>query len=74
MTKGARPRNSSMTKGDELYNLYLSARRDAAVKRALAARGIPAKTLEVQAVGESDPVPGSAGDSPQDRRAVVTWH
>jgi OOP family OmpA-OmpF porin len=31
------------TKGDELYNLYLSARRAGAVKGTLAARGIPAK-------------------------------
>ena len=60
--------------GDELYNLYLSARRAKAVKQALVARGIPAATLEMQAAGESDPItPGAKSTDPQDRRAVITW-
>jgi outer membrane protein OmpA-like peptidoglycan-associated protein len=61
--------------GDELYNLYLSARRAEAVKRALAARGIPAQTLEIRAVGTSEPTGagGAGGEDPQERRAVITW-
>jgi len=59
--------------GDELYNLYLSARRANAVKAALVARGIPAPTLELQAAGESDRAATDANANPQDRRAVITW-
>jgi OOP family OmpA-OmpF porin len=60
--------------GDELHNLYLSARRAEAVKKALVARGIPAATLEMQAAGETDLVaPDVKGPDPRDRRAIVTW-
>ncbi len=59
--------------GNELYNLYLSARRANAVKAALVARGIPAATLELQAAGESDRVAPDAKEDPQDRRAIITW-
>jgi outer membrane protein OmpA-like peptidoglycan-associated protein len=60
--------------GDELHNLYLSARRAEVVKKALVARGIPAATLEMQAAGQTDLVaPDVKGPDPKDRRAVVTW-
>jgi OOP family OmpA-OmpF porin len=63
--------------GDEFYNLVLSARRAKAVKVALVDRGIPAKVLQIQALGESDPAvpPDAPGrEAAKERRAVITWH
>jgi OmpA-OmpF porin, OOP family len=55
--------------GQEFPNVILSARRAAAVKQALADRGVPTDRLQIVAVGEAEPVPGV----PPSRTAVVTW-
>ena len=55
--------------GPEYPNLVLSARRASVVKRALVDRGVPDERLQLVAVGEAEPVPGS----PAGRVVVVTW-
>jgi OOP family OmpA-OmpF porin len=59
--------------GSEFGNLILSAKRAAAVKDALVARGIPAQRLELEALGTADPAVPADGTSPENRRVVITW-
>jgi outer membrane protein OmpA-like peptidoglycan-associated protein len=61
--------------GQDYSNLVLSARRAAAVKQALVARGIPADRLQIQAVGVSDPAVQGSDESAdaQNRRVRITW-
>jgi outer membrane protein OmpA-like peptidoglycan-associated protein len=61
--------------GQDYSNLILSARRAAAVKQALVARGIPADRLQIQAVGISDPAVQGSDESAdaQNRRVRITW-
>ncbi|MBE7213103.1 MAG: OmpA family protein [Gluconacetobacter diazotrophicus] len=63
----------SDTSGDEYANLLLSARRAEAVKKALAARGIPADRLLLRAYGTSDPAKVDQPADAENRRVVVTW-
>jgi OmpA-OmpF porin, OOP family len=62
--------------GKELPNLLLSARRADAVKRGLAARGLPPDTVRMLADGWTDPVDseGPGSENPKNRVAVITWH
>jgi OOP family OmpA-OmpF porin len=55
--------------GPEFPNVILSAHRAAAVKQALADRGVPTDRLQIVADGEAEPVPGVAPS----RTAVITW-
>jgi outer membrane protein OmpA-like peptidoglycan-associated protein len=59
--------------GAELPNLILSARRAAAVKQALVARGIPGDRLELVALGVAEPAVTANPTAPQNRRVVITW-
>lgn len=60
-------------RGNELKNVMLSARRAAAVKRALVARGIPADRLLIQALGETDLADPNDPFAAQNRRVTITW-
>ena len=55
--------------GSEFDNIILSAKRAAAVKKALVDRGVPASQLQIVAIGSAEPVP----TIPPSRSAVVTW-
>jgi outer membrane protein OmpA-like peptidoglycan-associated protein len=59
--------------GAEYANLILSAKRAAAVKAALVARGIPAQRLEVVAYGVAEPAEPNNPTAPENRRVVITW-
>ena len=59
--------------GGEYSNLILSARRAEAVKKGLAARGIPADQLLIEAFGEARPINNAEPAAPQNRRVVITW-
>lgn len=62
------------TQGDARYNLALSQRRAAAIRRDLIARGVPPAAISTGALGQTDPaVPtGDGVDEPANRRVVVT--
>ncbi len=55
--------------GGEFENIVLSAKRAAAVKKALVDRGVPAQRLQIVAIGSAQPVPSVEPE----RTAVVTW-
>jgi outer membrane protein OmpA-like peptidoglycan-associated protein len=55
--------------GDEFGNIILSARRALKTKEALVDRGIPAKKLQIVAVGSAQPIP----TVPAVPSAVITW-
>jgi outer membrane protein OmpA-like peptidoglycan-associated protein len=59
--------------GDEYQNVIISAKRAEVVKRALVERGIAADRLLIQAYGASEPANSSDPQSPDNRRAVITW-
>jgi OOP family OmpA-OmpF porin len=61
--------------GTDAYNLALSEQRAQNVARALAARGVPQSSLDVQGFGESRPrVPTADGvREPQNRRVEITF-
>jgi len=57
--------------GAKPYNLALSLRRAEAVKAALVERGIPADTIAVQGLGDSQPLVPTRSREPQNRRVTV---
>jgi len=59
--------------GDPYANLLLSAARAHAVSQGLIDRGIPAKRLQMQALGASKLVDPSNPTAPQNRSVVITW-
>jgi OmpA-OmpF porin, OOP family len=61
--------------GTEAYNQALSEQRARNVARALAARGVPERALDVQGFGESEPrIPTEDGvREPQNRRVEIVF-